>query len=255
MDLGIQGRKAVITGASKGIGGATARCLAAEGVDVHLVARHQATLAPVAAEISERFGVAATFSALDLSNTNNVDALFDELADPIDIFVNNAGAIPFGNLDLVDEDAWREGWELKVFGYIAACRRAYARMRDVGRGVIINIIGAAGERPNPEYPAGSAGNAALMALTRALGGSSLEHCVRIVGINPGATMTDRLINGLKATAQRRFGDPGQWERFIDKAFPPAEPEHIASMAAFLASDLSASTTGTIVTIDGGQCAR
>ncbi len=199
MDLGIQGRKAVITGASKGIGGATARCLAAEGVDVHLVARHQATLAPVAAEISERFGVAATFSALDLSNTNNVDALFDELADPIDIFVNNAGAIPFGNLDLVDEDAWREGWELKVFGYIAACRRAYARMRDVGRGVIIN--------------------------------------------------------GLKATAQRRFGDPGQWERFIDKAFPPAEPEHIASMAAFLASDLSASTTGTIVTIDGGQCAR
>ncbi len=170
MDLNIRGQKAVITGASKGIGRAVADRLAAEGADVHLVARTSATLEAAVSELKSDYGIEASFSALDLSESTNVDQLFADRNDPIDILVNNAGAIPGGSMDLVDEDTWREAWDLKVFGYINMSRLAYARMRDAGQGVIINIIGAAGERPSPGYIAGSGVNASIRAITPALGG-------------------------------------------------------------------------------------
>jgi NAD(P)-dependent dehydrogenase (short-subunit alcohol dehydrogenase family) len=159
-------------------------------------------------------------------------------------------------MDLVDEDTWRDAWDLKVFGYINMCRRAYARMRDTGQGgVIVNIIGAAGERPSPGYIAGSGGNASLMAITRALGGRSLEDGIRVVAINPGLIKTERLVTILKTQALERFGNENQWEDLIDPVFPPGNPEHIADLVAFLASDLSGNTTGTVLTVDGGSCAR
>ncbi|HIC73355.1 MAG TPA: SDR family NAD(P)-dependent oxidoreductase [Alphaproteobacteria bacterium] len=255
MDLNIRGRKAVITGASKGIGRAVADRLAAEGTDVHLVARTVATLEAAVSELKTDYGIKASFSALDLSESTNVDQLFADRSDPIDILVNNAGAIPGGSMDLVDEDTWREAWDLKVFGYINMCRLAYARMRDAGQGVIINIIGAAGERPSPGYIAGSGGNASLMAITRALGGRSLEDGIRVVAINPGLIKTERLVTILKTQALERFGDEARWEELIDPAFPPGNPQHIADLVAFLASDLSGNTTGTVLTVDGGSCAR
>ena len=255
MDLNIRGQKAVITGASKGIGRAVADRLAAEGADVHLVARTSATLEAAVSELKSDYGIEASFSALDLSESANIDRLFVDRSDPIDILVNNAGAIPGGSMDLVDEDTWRDAWDLKVFGYINMCRLAYARMRDSGQGVIINIIGAAGERPSPGYIAGSGGNASLMAITRALGGRSLEDGIRVVAINPGLIKTERLVTILKTQALERFGDAARWEELIDPAFPPGNPQHIADLVAFLVSDLSGNTTGTVLTGDGGSCAR
>ncbi|MEC8962839.1 MAG: SDR family NAD(P)-dependent oxidoreductase, partial [Pseudomonadota bacterium] len=151
MDLRIRGRSAVITGASKGIGRAVAERLAAEGVNVHLVARTVKTLETAVSELKDRYGVDAGYSALDLSVSSNVDHLFADYSGTIDILVNNAGAIPGGSIDRVDEEAWRQAWDLKVFGYINICRLAYDRMRGAGHGVIINVIGAAGERPSPGY--------------------------------------------------------------------------------------------------------
>src|SRR5260370_42364340 len=91
----------------------------------------------------------------------------------IDILVNNAGDIPGGSIDKIDEATWRHAWELKVFGYINLPREIYAQMKARGGGVIVNDIGAAGEKFDANYICGSAGNAALMAFTRALGGKSL----------------------------------------------------------------------------------
>lgn len=256
MDLRLRGRKALITGASKGIGRACAEALAGEGCDVGLVARTRADLEAAALEIKSGHNVAVRLFPLDLSDSRNVDELAAECRE-IDILVNNAGAIPGGNLDAIDEVRWREAWDLKVFGYVNLTRRVYALMRERGRGVIVNIVGTAGENPDADYIAGSSGNASLMAFTRALGGAAPKDGLRVVGINPGPVLTERLQSLLRQRAQSRLGDSEKWKEMM-AAFPfgrAAHPEEIGSMAAFLASDLSAYTSGTIVTIDGGASSR
>ena len=100
----------------------------------------------------------AAIRARPQSDSRNVDKLADECAD-IDILVNNAGAIPGGDIAAIDEARWREAWDLKVFGYINMTRRFYALMRERKKGVIVNILGAAGENPDFDYIAGSSGNA------------------------------------------------------------------------------------------------
>ena len=251
MDLNLEGKKALITGASKGIGAAVAGALAREGCDLILVSRSQDDLEQVAERLRPQTSV-RTYSA-DLSDSSQLEAVA-AYAGEMDILVNNAGAIPPGSIETVTEDIWRTAWDLKVFGYINLCRLAYARMRDTG-GVIINIIGAAGEKPTASYIAGSSGNAALMALTKALGGTAPKDNVRVVGINPGLIFTERLENALRTQAERRMGDPDRWRELVDARYPPGQPEHIADLVAFLASDKSSNTTGTIVTCDGGYSAR
>jgi NAD(P)-dependent dehydrogenase (short-subunit alcohol dehydrogenase family) len=254
MDLGLNGRSALVTGASKGIGYACAWSLAREGCNVHLASRTAADLERARAEIMVRFGVAVDIHPTDLSIGDNARALIEACKD-IDILVNNAGAIPGGCLEAVAEPRWREAWDLKVFGYINTCRAALANMKARGGGVIVNVIGAAGERPSPGYIAGAGGNAALMALTRALGATSTRWGVRVVGVNPGLIETDRLVTLARTRAQAQLGDPERWRETLDQDFPPGRPEHIGDMVAFLASDLSANTTGTIITIDGGASSR
>ena len=99
------------------------------------------------------------------------------------------------------EDRWRAAWDLKVYGYINMCRRFYALMKQRGRGVIINVLGMAGERMDVGYIAGSTGNAGLMAFTKALGGAASADNLRVVGINPGAIATDRLVTMMKKRAR------------------------------------------------------
>ena len=253
MDLGLAGKRALVTGASKGIGRATAGVLAREGCDVHLVARNAGELAAFAAELSLSSGRRITYSALDLADGRNVERLCVEVTG-LDILVNNAGAIPAGTLDSVDEASWRSAWDLKVFGYINLCRRVYADMRGRG-GVIVNVIGAGGERVSAGYMAGAGGNAALMAVTRALGSVSTRDRIRVVGINPGLIETERLVTMQRTHAARVLGDAERWCEMLDPEFPPGRPEHIADMVAFLASPRSSNTTGTVITIDGGMCAR
>src|SRR5581483_5905223 len=113
----------------------------------------------------------------------------------------------------IDASAWRHAWELKVFGYINLTRAIYAQMKARGGGVIVNDIGAAGEKFDANYICGSAGNAALMAFTRALGGKSLADNIRVVGINPGPVGTDRHVTLLKTRAKHQFGDENRYKEF------------------------------------------
>ena len=253
MDLELTGTRALVTGASKGIGRAVARTLAAEGCDLHLVARDGAALAALAEELALAHGRRVGWSAFDLAVSANIDRLV-EAAGELDLLVNNAGAIPAGTLDMVDETTWRAAWDLKVFGYINLTRRVYAAMRGRG-GVIVNVIGAGGERVSAGYLAGAGGNAALMGITRALGGVSRKDGIRVVGINPGLIVTERMETMQRIHAARVLGDGERWREMLDPEFPPGQPEHIADLVAFLASRRSANTTGTVFTVDGGMCAR
>jgi NAD(P)-dependent dehydrogenase (short-subunit alcohol dehydrogenase family) len=256
MDLGLEGRTAIVCGASEGIGLGCAEALAAEGCDLALVARTAADLDAAKARIRAAHNVAVEARALDLSDSGNVDALAAEFPDT-DILVNNAGAIPGGSLDQVEEARWRAAWDLKVFGFINMCRRFYALMRGRGRGVIVNVIGAAGESPDADYIAGSAGNASLMAFTRALGGAAPADGLRVVGINPGPILTGRLETLLRRRAQDTLGDAERWRETM-AAMPfgrAGRVEEVAALVAFLASDLSGYTSGAIVTVDGGMASR
>jgi NAD(P)-dependent dehydrogenase (short-subunit alcohol dehydrogenase family) len=256
MDLKLSGRTALVTGSSKGIGLAVAQWFAREGVHLCLVARSADRLEQEAAALRGSTGVTVRTLAADLANTDaraRVAAAFPD----IDILVNNAGAIPGGSLDDVDEAAWRAGWELKVYGYIGLMRHYLRVMKERRRGVIINIIGVGGEKLDAMYIAGGVGNAGLMALTRAIGGVSADFGVRVVGVNPGPVMTERIeVLGRKRAASL-YGDESRWrESFAKMPFGrPASCEEIAATVVFLASDLSAYTSGTIVTIDGGLAHR
>jgi NAD(P)-dependent dehydrogenase (short-subunit alcohol dehydrogenase family) len=220
------------------------------------VSRTEADLDKVRAKIAGEHNVAVRYYALDLSDSKNIDKLAAECAD-IDLLVNNAGAIPGGNIAEIDEKRWREAWDLKVFGYINMTRRFYALMAERKKGVIVNVLGAAGENPDFNYIAGSSGNASLMAFTRAMGGTAPRDGLRVVGINPGPVMTERLITLTRHRAQTQLGDRERWQELMQGyAFGrAAKPEEIGWMAAFLASDRSGYTTGTIVTIDGGGSRR
>lgn len=249
MNLDLAGRTALITGASKGIGRAAAECLAAEGCALHLAARTAADLTRAAAELRERHQVSVEIHPLDLAISANVAALAAACPD-IDILVNNAGAIPAASISNADETVWRTAWDLKVFGYINLLRAVYPGMASRGRGVIINVIGAGGEYPNPGYVIGASGNAALMALTRAIGGASRDDGVRVVGINPGPIATDRLRLLHRQLAALEGDDPD--DTTIGLLGRAGQPEDIGNLIAFLASPRAAFINGTIITADGGH---
>jgi 3-oxoacyl-[acyl-carrier protein] reductase len=256
MDLKLAGRTALITGGSKGIGLATAQWFAAEGVDVCLVARSPDDLQKAADDIRRVSSVTVETMAADLSDVAARAAVADRFPD-VDILINNAGAVPSGPLDQVDEATWRAAWDLKMFGYVDMARRYFARMQTRRCGVIINIIGIGGERLDFNYIAGSTGNAGLMAFTRALGGRSPDFGIRVLGVNPGPVATERMEWLGRQRAAREFGDPERWrEKFSHMPWGrPATCDEIAASVVFLASDLSSYTSGTILTIDGGMVHR
>jgi NAD(P)-dependent dehydrogenase (short-subunit alcohol dehydrogenase family) len=256
VDLQLAGRTALITGGSKGIGLATARCFAAEGVNVVLVARSPDDLERAAAHIREMSSVKVDTMAADLSDAGMRQEVAARFAD-VDILVNNAGAVPRGSIESIDAGTWRAAWELKVFGYIEMTRLCFARMKARRRGVIVNVIGAGGERLDFNYIAGATGNAGLMAFTRALGGHNLDSGVRVVGVNPGPVATERFERLNRARAAAELGDAERWsEKFTHLPLGrPATCDEVAASIVFLASDLSSYTSGTVLTIDGGMVHR
>jgi NAD(P)-dependent dehydrogenase (short-subunit alcohol dehydrogenase family) len=242
MDLNLRGRRALVTGASKGIGLAIARALAAEGCHVHLAARTQGDLDRAAADIRAQYSVDAIGHAGDLSSSAHVKTLAAACGE-IDILVNSAGAIPRGTVLEIDEERWRKAWDLKLFGAINLTREVYGGMCSRGRGVIINI-------------AGSCANAALIMFSRSLGGDSIRHGVRVIAVNPGPVETEKHIADTRRLAKEKFGDETRW-RDVMAGLPmrrAATTDEVSSMVAFLASDQAAYISGSSILIDGGLLA-
>ncbi|MGE5536506.1 MAG: short-chain dehydrogenase/reductase [Acidobacteriota bacterium] len=256
MDLKLAGKSALITGASKGIGRATAESLAAEGCNVIIVSRTAADLAAAKERIARKSNVRVDTVAADLSDSKYVDQLARDFPN-IDILVNNAGAIPGGTLLDIDEKTWRKSWDLKVLGYVNMCRAFYALMKKRGSGVIISVTGNAAQTHDPEYICGVAGNAALTAFSQSLGSISPRDGIRVISVNPGPVETERLVGLMKKKALDRTGNADNW-RDLFKPLPfgrACTPEEVGAMIAFLASDHSGYNSGSVVTIDAGLSAR
>jgi 3-oxoacyl-[acyl-carrier protein] reductase len=210
--------------------------------------------------VEDKYQAKVAHHSVDLTVHDDLERLAAACSD-IDILINNAGSIPGGTLLEIDEKKWRQAWELKVFGYINLTRLIYESMIRRRSGVVVNIIGLGGERHRPQYIAGCSGNSALMAFTRALGAESVDHGVRIVGINPGRTLTDRQLAHLKEAAEREYGSPERWTDVRDgiaKQLPLGRfisTEDISNLVLFLASERAAYISATVVTLDGGQSLR
>lgn len=256
MDLGFDGKWALVTGASRGIGKAIAARFAAEGCNVYLTARSAGALAAVRDELRSRHPVDIAVYACDLMQRGAVDALAERFG-AADILVNNAGATPTGPIEEATEEKWREGLELKVIATALLTRALYLRMSARRHGVIVNVIGNCGERPDPEIIVATITNSGLMAFTRALGSVSPDNGVRVLGVNPGPTLTERLELLMRKKSADRTGDEGRWTELV-APLPfgrAATPEEVADLVVFAASPRAGYVSGTVLTVDGGVSAR
>lgn len=252
MDLNLAGKSALITGGSKGIGRAMAERLAAEGCHLHLSSRSAVDLKSTADDIISSHGVRVEIYPRDLSKSEEIASLAQAVGQ-IDILVNNAGAIPAGRLLELDEEAWDNGMDLKLHGYIKLTRQIYRTMTEQRSGVILNIIGSAARNPGPTRIGTSTANAALEAFTVALGKESPAHGVRVLGLHPGGTRTERQQSQWRRRAEAVYGDADRWQEIMPN-YPfdrPAEPEEVADMAVFLVSDRSRYSSGVVMDFTGG----
>jgi NAD(P)-dependent dehydrogenase (short-subunit alcohol dehydrogenase family) len=256
MDMQLHGKRVLVTGGSKGIGLACADAFAAEGCDVVLSARDAGALAAAADTVRARAQVRVETLAADLSQDAERERLHAAFPD-IDILVNNAGAIPAGRLQDIPMARWKAAWDLKVLGYIHMCQLYLPVMEARRSGAIVNIIGMAGRAPRAGYIAGGAGNAALIAFTCAIGAAAQANGVKVVGINPAVTKTDRMLTQARTNAKLRFGDEERWaETLAGLPFGrPIEASEIADLAVFLASPRGHYVNGTVVDVDGGGMFR
>ena len=238
MDLQLKGKSVLITGGSKGIGLACAKAFAAEGCRIYLAARDKDRLAQAARSLT---GEVKTHS-VDLRDGAALRRLAEECA-AVDILVNNAGDIPGGTIEALDEAKWRHAWELKVFGFINLTRELYPRMKARKSGVIVNVIGMAGESHPFEYVCGAAANAGLAAFTKAMGKGSREHGVRVIGVHPPSTRTDRIITLMKTQAKAKFGDESRYEELMGNVI---EPEQVGNTVCFLASPRAGQLSGVVL---------
>lgn len=254
MQLHLDKKCVLITGASRGIGFAVAQGFAQEGCALRLVARDPGSLQQALARLKAGGAADVQGLCLDLRKPGAIDEVAARFGGEVDVLVNNAGDIPHGTLMDIDAAQWRAAWDLKVYGYIDLTRAIYARMRERRAGVIVNVIGMSGGVVCvPEYIAGTAGNAALDAFTRALGATSPRDGIRVVGVHPGMIATDRQITRWRQRAAESLGDAQRWAE-LTTHLPfgrLADPAEVANVVVFLASGAASYMSGTNVTVDGG----
>jgi NAD(P)-dependent dehydrogenase (short-subunit alcohol dehydrogenase family) len=259
MHLGLDGKVAIVTGGSKGIGRATALRMLEEGARVLACARGREALEETAtlARRAES-GRLVTLQA-DLANPQHIAMIVERtLAEfgRIDILVNNAGSARLGRLSELPDEAWLEDYNLKFFGYVRMARVVMPHLQNQRAGVIVNVIGIGGLMPSAGYLAGGSANAALNHFTKALADEGAPFGVRAVGVNPGPIATERYRGFVRPKNARSEAEAEQVIAESLKASTPlgraGEPEEVADLIAFLASERAAFITGTSVAIDGGK---
>jgi len=253
MNLHLNDKVAIVTGASRGIGRSIAQILAAEGMRLVVVSRSQHTLN----EVAESSPVETLAVATDLRDPDAPAAVVAAALarfGQIDLLVNNAGATKRGDFLTLPDADWMDGFALKFYGAMRLCRAAWPYLLK-SQGSIVNIVGIGGRTGSDEFTIGGSVNAALLNLTKSLADRGVRDGIRVNAINPGAIVTDRLQSRLQSYASLHGIDQAAAPALMAQSFGLARfgnPDEIAHMVAFLASPLSGFCQGSIIDIDGGQ---
>ena len=261
MDLGLPGKTALVTGASRGIGLAVARALYSEGVSLALVAQSEEHLQQSARTLAGSRSASERPSlhliTANLGQRSEVERAASQAIKRlghVDILVNNAARARTGTFFDMSETEMQEVWQVKAFGYVRMVRAVGQHMMQRRAGSIINIVGSAARTPSEDFIIGSMVNAALVNFTRGISRELARHNVRINAVSPGWTLTDRQIRQFELQAQAqsiplediliREARAVPLQRFVS-------PDEIANLVLLLASDLMPGITGEEIIVDGG----
>src|SRR4030095_5256753 len=241
MKLGLEGKVVLVTGGSKGIGLACARGFANEGAHVAIASRSQENLdrarQTLAGEGLEIVTIRADFSKPE--DAQSAAASAERLLGPIDVLINCAGAANRYQVDAYNSDAWQQGLHSKYLPQIHAMDAVRSGMLQRKRGAIVNVIGMGGKSAQQVFLSGGAANAALMLATVGWASALGRHGIRVNGINPGSTLTDRVQRGMQADAQAQGITEAEALARNQAKLPLgrfAKPEEVAAVALFLASE-------------------
>jgi NAD(P)-dependent dehydrogenase (short-subunit alcohol dehydrogenase family) len=258
MDLQLTGKKAIVTGASEGIGKAITWAFAREGVDVAICARRKEPLEAVAAEISRATNRQIVPIAADLTKPADAENLVKKAhaaLGRIDILVNNAGSSPGGVLEHLTEEDWAQSLQLKFMGYVRCMKHVLPIMQKQKKGRVVNLIGNDGVKVSYWEIAPGAANAAGQNLTISLASQYGKDNISFVAVNPGPVRTERWAGLVKAMARDMKLSFEEADKLAPSSIPLgriAESEEVANLVTYLASDLAFFVNGTMIEIDGGQ---
>ena len=260
MDLGLQGKVAIVTGGSEGIGRAAAQSLGREGAAVVVCARRADVLRKAADAIAEATGAEIVPVSADVRNAQDVEQLVQGAVDRfghLDILVNNAGTSAAAAFESVTDDAWQSDLDLKLFAAIRATRAAVPHLRRAGGGSIVNVLNIGAKQPGARSVPTSVSRAAGMALMKALSKELAADNIRVNGINIGL-----IKSGQHERRWTAMGSPGTLEDFYAEnarrsGIPlgrVGEAEEVGDLIAFLCSSRGAYLSGVSINMDGGLSA-
>jgi NAD(P)-dependent dehydrogenase (short-subunit alcohol dehydrogenase family) len=258
VDLQLNDKTALVTGASEGIGKAIARALAREGVDVAICARRKEPLEAAASEIARETNRKIIPIPADLTTPADAENFVKQAhaaLGHVDILVNNAGSAPGGIIEFLSEEDWAQSLQLKFMGYVRCLKHVLPIMQKQGGGRVVNLIGNDGVKPSYWEIAPGAANAAGQNLTVALAGQYGKDNISFVAVNPGPVRTERWAGLVDAMARDMKIPREEADTLAPRSIPLgriAESEEVANLVAYLASDLAHFINGTMIEIDGGQ---
>jgi 3-oxoacyl-[acyl-carrier protein] reductase len=258
MDLRMNGKTALVTGASEGIGKAIACALAREGVDVAICARRKDKLEEAVAGIARATNRKIVAIAADLTKPADAENFVKQAhaaLGRIDILVNNAGASPGGTMEYLTEEHWAQSLQLKFMGYVRCIKHVLPIMQAQQRGRVVNLIGNDGIKHSYWEIAPGAANAAGQNLTISLAGQYGKDNISFVAVNPGPVRTERWAGLVDAMARDMKIPREEADTLAPRSIPLgriAECDEVANLVTYLASDLAHFVNGTMIEIDGGQ---
>jgi 3-oxoacyl-[acyl-carrier protein] reductase len=256
MDIRLDGKSAIVTGGSKGLGLAIAKEYAASGADVAILARDPATLADAGAEIQRHASGKVAAISCDVSQMAPIKAAYDRVMSEfgkVDIFVNNAGQSTRGPSETLTDEMWQADLDLKLFAQIRFCRLVFPQMKQRKWGRIISVLNIGAKAPGADSAPTSVSRAAQMAFTKALSMEGAPHNVLVNSLHVGVIVSDQIVR-----RHQREGANVSLEEFIAQAGRGVplgrmgKAEEFANVATFLASDAAGYVTGCAINVDGGR---